>query len=288
MKTHRILPICLALLFPHILPAIDVRTQPDDNAPVIMSVDRIHPSNVAKDAPAPDGWTAIYLPGPHTVYVLGKDFMKNNEIRPGSGYYMEPRADAPILAFSEKTDESEVTDLLGKWTQISLNQPFIAYIKGTLLEQQQTLPPAQPAAPQPVVINEAPATTPAPVAPPPVINEQPAAAPEQTPPALTAVAETETQPAVTPVPAGHSAVMLRGVIESTRGIFRFNQPYDYQLKDSSGRRIAYLDFSKYTKYENRLGAFIGRAVVVHGLTKPIAGSKDAVIEVQTIQNEILR
>jgi hypothetical protein len=57
------------------------------------------------------------------------------------------------------------------------------------------------------------------------------------------------------------------------------RPFDWQLVDSSGKRIAYVDLSKLL-LTDRIGNYAGRTVVVLGSIMPVRETEDLVIEVE--------
>lgn len=76
--------------------------------------------------------------------------------------------------------------------------------------------------------------------------------------------------------------LLAGKFVSTRSPFKPRRPYDWALNDDAGKRYAYLDISKLLLTE-QIESYIDHSVVVFGAAKPIAGTKDFVIEVESLQ-----
>jgi hypothetical protein len=210
---------------------------------------------------APSGWAAVELAGPHTVYVTEKDTLKNFEVRPGAAYYSQPKTDAPVLGLAGEKDPAEFADIAGKFNKFSLNKPIIAYVRI----------PVTPVAP----VAPAPASKPAPAAPadnlPPLMDDLP-----------------NTLPQTRPAPAGQGiepgeprlARTFFGVVASSRSPFRPRRPWDYQINDDGGARIAYLDITKLLLTE-QIDAFVGRPVSILGTVETVGS--DLVIHVESLK-----
>jgi hypothetical protein len=212
---------------------------------------------------APSGWAAVELAGPHTVYVTDKDTLKNFEVRPGAAYYAQPRANAPVIGLADDKDPAEFADIAGKFNKFSLNKSLIAYVRM----------PAAAAAP--------------------VATVQPAANPPVTstpPPLMDDLQGTLHQdiPANRPVTPGQGldageprlARTFFGVVASSRSALRPRRPWDYQINDDGGARIAYLDISKLLLTE-QIDAFLGRPVAILGTAETIGA--DLVVHVESLK-----
>jgi hypothetical protein len=202
---------------------------------------------------APSGWQAVELAGPHTVYVTEKDTLKNFDVRPGASYYAAPKADAPVIGLAGDKDPAEFADIAGRYNKFSLKKPLIAYVR---------------VAPTPV------ASVATPVAP---LSDSSATLRNDI-------------PANSPVVAGQGleageprlARTFFGTVASTRNPLRPRRPYDFQLNDAAGSRIAYLDISKLLLTE-QIEAFIGRPVALFGTAEPIGSGKEIVVHVETLK-----
>lgn len=211
---------------------------------------------------APSGWAAVELAGPHTVYVTDKDTSKNFEVRPGAAYYAQPRANAPVIGLAGDKDPAELADVAGDFNKFSLNKSLIAYVR-------------------------MPAAAPAPVAPVQPAESAPAAA---TPPLMDDLQGTLHQdiPANRPVTPGQGldageprlARTFFGVVASSRSALRPRRPWDYQINDDGGARIAYLDISKLLLTE-QIDAFLGRPVAILGTAETIGA--DLVVHVESLK-----
>lgn len=227
---------------------------------------------------APSGWAAVELEGPHTVYVTEKDTLKNYEVRPGAAYHSLPRADSPVLGLAGENDVAELADIAGRYNKFSLRKAITAYVRipptpvapipATPAPQSATAPRTAPAAPTA-------STTPKPDAPllddvnGTLNNDIPASSPT-----------TPGQTVATGEP--NLARTFFGVIGSTRSAFRPRRPYDFQLNDASGSRIAFLDVSKLLLTE-QIGAFIGRPVALFGTAEKTDTTGEIVVRVETLK-----
>jgi hypothetical protein len=209
---------------------------------------------------APSGWAAVELAGPHTVYVTDKDTLKNFEVRPGAAYHAQPRANAPVIGLAGDADPAEFADIVGKFNKFSLNKSLIAYVRMPV------------AAATPVA---------------PVAAAKPAATP---PPLMDDLQGTLHQdiPANRPVSPGQGleageprlARTFFGVVASSRNALRPRRPWDYQINDDGGTRIAYLDISKLLLTE-QIDAFLGRPVSILGTAETVGA--DLVIRVESLK-----
>lgn len=217
-------------------------------------------------SPAPSGWQAVEFTGPHTVYVTEKDTLKNMEVRPGASYYAAPKSDAPVIGLADEKDSATFADIVGRYNKFSLNKPIVAYVR---------------VAPTPV----APVETAAPVA------EAVAAAPVVAAPLTDSSSVLRNDiPASSPTVPGRGleageprlARTFFGTVASTRNPLRPRRPFDFQLNDSAGSRIAYLDVSKLLQTE-QIDAFVGRPVALFGTAEPLGTGKEIVIRVETLK-----
>lgn len=232
-----------------------VFTGPDAASTAIASVKAGTEPIVAPGVNAPAGWTAILLAGPHEVYAANKDVTKSLDVRAGAPYLTEPKADAPVLALAEKGDPIEIIDYRGKWTKFRLTKAVTGYIKTPV----KAAPPAIARTPQ---MPTAPAPIPAPAQP-----------------------SVTTSGKAAPLGDGGSSALPRlfqGKFASTYSPFRPRRPYDFQLNDEAGARYAYVDVSKLLATE-QLNKYLDRTVVVYGTAKAVPGSKDMVVEAESLQ-----
>ncbi len=238
-----------------------VFAKPDSTAPSVAFLKAGTEPAFAADTPAPAGWAAVTLAGPHKVYAANKDISKALEVKIGAAYRTEPKADAPIFALAAAGDKAEISDIHGRWTQFKLSKNVIGYIKSSST-------PAK-TAPKTVSIPAKTITAPTPA----VATDAPAAAAIVVPGKASPMGD-----------GGSSALprLFQGKLVSTYSAFRPKRPYDYQLNDNSGERYAYLDVSKLLAIE-QFNSYLDRTVVVYGTAKAVTGAKDMVILAESLQ-----
>jgi hypothetical protein len=233
-----------------------VQTQPDPNAPIVSylkaGTEPTAPTGDAAAAVAPPGWIVVALPGPFEGYVLNKDFTKGLDVKPGSSVYLAPKDGAGVLTATAPGDKSEITGLFGKWTQIHLTKNLVGYI--------QTSPQAAPA--------------PLPSAPPAPL---PAAAPAAAPQAVAGTAADSSGDSSAPL-----ARTFEGRFVSTHHALASRKPYDWQLVDESGTRLAYLDVSQ-LMFTDQVGKYTDREVTVYGAVRPAPDGENIIVTVESLQ-----
>lgn len=243
---------------------------PDASAPILGTA---RSGTALSSVPAPAGWAAVELAGPHTVYVTHKDTLKNFEVRPGAAYLSAPRANAPVLGLAGENDVAEFADVEGKFNKFSLNKALVAYVRVPVAQVAPVVAPA----PAPASHAAHAAATPAPAVDtlPPLMDDLPGTLPQNI-------------PANRPVAPGQSvesgeprlARTFFGIVASSRNPLRPRRPYDFQLNDDGGTRIAYLDISKLLLTE-QIEAFVGRPVSILGTAE--TSGHDLVIRVESLK-----
>ena len=195
-------------------------------------------------ADAPEGWLAVLVPGPHDVYVRNGDVAKSLDIKVGSSLYIAPDTSAPVVGTMEAGDHAEVKGLRGDWTLYTYDDPLVGFIK---LATPVTVAPVTDAPSGPTTGVEVPR---------PIGGD------------------------VTPsgIPR-----FIEGRFKPTRSFLGFHHPYNFQLVDKHGDRIAYLDISRLLltdKVEN----FEDRLVIVYGTVHKLvdARRKGIVIDVESL------
>jgi hypothetical protein len=228
-----------------------VQARPEASAPAIAVLKAGTEPTLAAGVTAPPGWLAVELSGPYEAYVQNKDFLKSLDIHPGAPIRLAPKHDAPVLTTAEKGDNIEIIGLFGKWTQVKFSKKITGYIQ---------VAGAMPAAPSP---------TPA-----PAITEAPAPAPVATDsnaPGHEVNTDANTLPR-----------LLEGKVVSTRHPFTPRRPYDYELDDASGSRLAYVDVS-HLLVTGQMDNYISHTVDVYGTVKPMNNGNDLVITAESLQ-----
>jgi len=257
MKTNSAL-LCLALLAAR-LAAETLSTDaavflsPDPKSPVLSRLKAGASVIVIPGAPA--GWRQIEVAGPFEVFAQNRDVTKGLEVRDGANLYAAPRRDAPVLAVATAEDKAEVTGLVrgsSDWARVKLEKRLRGFIAvGETANMTATTPTLTPP------------TTGAGYTPPPSSN-----APGR-PVAI----------------SGASADLPRlfqGRLTASRTLIQRTPPYDYQITDSSGRRLAYLNTAK-LKLAGKMETYLDRIVSVTGTMRNTIDGKDLVIEAESLQ-----
>jgi len=219
----------------------------------------------------PSGWRAVELPGPHEVYVQNRDITKSLDVRPGAELRNAPKPDAPVVSIALAGETLDITGLHGRWTQLRLTRSLVGYIRVAGLPA--SLPLASVPASAPRAASTVSTPSPAPLAPPP-----------SKPVAYGSSAAGQPVSVVSLGGGGTDALprTFQGRFISTRNPFRPRRPYDWALSDESGSRFAYLDVSRLLQTE-QIENYTNRIVAVFGAAKPMPGTKDFVILVESLQ-----
>ena len=226
--------------------ATAVQSRPDASSPVItvLPAGSEQPAVTDKAGVPPAGWVAVEVAGPFEAYVRNRDLSKSLDIIPGSSVYLAPKEMAGLLTTFAKGDKAEITGLHGGWTQIRLDKAIVGFI-------------------QTGAAQAAPAASPGPVA-----DAAAPAAPAAAAPAGPA------RPAQEEVPLSR---LYEGTLTSTRSILAPKKPFDWQIVDGSGKRIAYVNLEKIL-LTDQIENYGGRAVVVLGSLRPVKDTDDLVID----------
>ncbi len=231
-----------------------IHSQPDAASPAIGYLKAGTEPVAAPNATAPDGWMAVAIPGPHEGYIANADLTKGLDVRPGATIRTQPKADGPVLTTKQEGEKIEITGLRPGWTQVKLERDVVGYIK---LGGSASVAPAAATA----------AAAPAPASVPP-------------PPALTAG---QAPPNLASGPAGGLPHLYQGMLVPTKRFLLVGprRDFDYQLNDSNGKRIAYLDVSKMLATV-KMEKYIDNPVVVSGVIRQTYDGKNLVIQVVTM------
>ena len=240
-----------------------VHTRPDPAAPTITFLKAgMTPTLVADPlGTTPSGWLAVRLSGPFEAYVENKAIGKSLEVRVGSSFHLQPRADATVISLMEAGDKASISGLHGRWTQVQLEKDIIGYVR---VSGGSTLTPAEP------------------------VLRDVSAPGQRTPsamPAMTLPAEAGRPAPMTDLGDGGSSALPRlfqGKFVSSRRPFAPRRPYDWQLNDGAGVRYAYLDVSKLL-LTDQIEKYSDHIVVVYGTAKAMPGGRDIVIQIETLQ-----
>jgi hypothetical protein len=232
--------------------ATAVQSQPDASSSVII----ILPAGSEKPTPTdkvglpPSGWIAVEVAGPFEGYVKNRDLTKQLDVLPGSTVYVAPKEGSGVITIFAKGDKAEITGLHGSWTQVRLDKTLVGYI--------------QTGASAAEAISSAPL---------PVSSPTPAPASLRTVSSGSASSD-----------EGNASLsrLFEGTLSSTKSILMPKRPYDWQLDDASGKRIAYVDLSKLL-LTDQIENYAGRGVVVLGSLKPVKDTGDLVILVEGLR-----
>ena len=234
-----------------------IHAQPDAATPAIGYLKAGTEPSAAAQTPAPEGWMAVEIPGPHEAYVSNSDFTKSLDSRTGAAIRLNPKADAPTLATMQEGDKTEITGLRSGWTQIRLFKTVIGYIKigGAAAAPAPASPPSPVAAPAPPMAPSAPA-----------------------------MAAGQISPLPSTGPAGGLPRTYQGMFVATKRLLLVGPrpEFGYQLNDMDGRRIAFLDVAKVLSTE-KMETYLDRPVEVSGALKQTYDGKNLVIEVESLQ-----
>lgn len=237
-----------------------VHTRPDPAAPTITFLKAGMTPTLVSDplGTTPAGWLAVRLSGPFEAYVENKAIGKSLEVRVGSSFHLQPRADATVISLMEAGDKASISGLHGRWTQVQLEKDIIGYVR---VSGGAMLAPAEP-----------------------VLRDMPAPGP-QAPAAMSLPVETGRHIPMSDLGDGGSSALPRlfqGKFVSSKRPFTPRRPYDWQLNDGAGVRYAYLDVSKLLLTE-RIETYLDHVVVVYGTANAMPGGRDIVILVETLQ-----
>jgi hypothetical protein len=244
------LSACAALDAATLSVSTAVQSQPDASSAVIavLNAGSEQPPLSDKVGPPPSGWIAVDLAGPFVAYVKNKDLSKQLDVQPGSNIYTSPKDDGAVLTVYEKGDKAEITGLHGHWTQIRLDKTLVGYIQTDASAAAPAAPasPALPATPRPAPAESAP-SSPAPA-------------------------------------AGDVALskLFEGTLTGTRTLLSPRRPYDWQLVDADGKRVAYVDLSKLL-IPDQIENYAGHGVVVLGSLDSVKDTTDLVIHAEGLR-----
>ncbi|HET7536320.1 MAG TPA: SH3 domain-containing protein, partial [Candidatus Didemnitutus sp.] len=225
--------------------------QPDAKSPVITRLKA--GSTIIYAGDAPPGWRRAEVSGTFEAYVHNKDITKGLEVEEGANIFAQPKKDAAILTTAQKGDKTEVTGLAGgDWCQVKIEKKLQGFVAtGAMANTPSDLKPVA-----------------APVVPAPAANPNAPGKP---------VAST-----------GNTADMPR-LLTGTFGVARRviinpNPPYDYQLSDANGRRLAYVDTRRLVLTDqNKIENFLDRVVVISGSVRNTIDGKDLVVAAESLQ-----
>lgn len=245
--------------------AVEMQLNPSADAPVIMTLDAGSELTPLTDEtlptemdPAPEGWWAIRLFGSYQGYVSNDDILKDFTVGTGATVFLEPSFDAGMLVFVGAGDDAEVISVTGEWARIVIRKTIGGYVAI----------PTPGETPEPV--ESAPAVT-------EIVTEvessaiAPAPAPTPLPPVLTSTPSSSMPPR-----------LFSGRLERTRRIFGRGPKQNFQLIDTHGRVLAYLEVKNLLTTEP-VERFLGQKVNVFGVPSKPEGSKIIIVQVESLR-----
>lgn len=230
-----------------------VFVQTDPKSPVLTRLKAGTTVTVVGDAPA--GWRRVEVNGPFNAFAQSRDITKGLEVREGGNIYAAPRKDAQIIAVAAAGDKSEVTGLVkgaNDWCEVRVEKKLQGFI--AIGEAANVSADARPL--------------------------PPLAAP--TAPASPGATSTLGRPVAM---SGNTADTPRSftgtLVLARRPIINPNPPYDYQLMDSSGRRLAYID-TKRLLLTDKIENFLERQIDITGTVRNTVDGQNLVIAAESM------
>lgn len=264
MKTSLYSLLCLGLLatLANAMAADrSVHLRPTSDSPVIGSVSQdaflIAPAEpvTLSNRELERGWEAISFLENFRGFVQRTDLTKDLKVAPGSAVYVNAEVNSDkVLTRARANDLFEVENLSGNWAEVSFRKPVTAFVRS---ESSTASAPREAA--RAVQTSD--------------IQDEP----EQR-------AEATQRPTVsrrTAIPSDGMVRSFQGQLGQPRTLFGRQAPYPFQIVDSSGNRIAYLDLSKLL-ITAPMEHLIGRQYEFYGKAEPIDGRRDFVIRVERI------
>lgn len=243
--------------------ASEMRLNPTPDSPVILTLDAGSELTPLTDEtlppemdPPPEGWWAIRILGSYQGYVSNDDILKDFTVGTGATVYLEPSFDGEMLTFFGAGNDAEVISVTGEWARVVIRKTIGGYVAIPGPEEIQEAEESPPAATEIVTEVESTVTDPAPAPLPPVLTSTPNSA---MPPRL-----------------------FSGRLERTRRIFGRGPEQNFQLIDSQGRVLAYLEVQNLLTTEP-VERFLGQNVNVFGVPSKPEGSKTIIIKVESLR-----
>jgi hypothetical protein len=250
--------------------ARSVYLHPSTNAPIIGRLSandlQIAPSGETRLTPQhrQEGWEAIAFLDDFRGFVRRSDITKDLEVQVGARVYVSPEANENrILARAAANDLFEIERLSGEWVEVSFRKPVTGYIRSG-----ETTASRAPDAFQP----------------PPAPTER--ASPEPEMPIFEDVPGPRADPSRSAPVSSREALatdgnmrLFEGRLSRSRSFLGRQQPYQFQLVDHQGNRVAYLDLNKLL-ITTPLDRFLDHNFLVYGHAEPIEGRRDFVIRAE--------
>ncbi len=258
--------------------AATVHLRPNPNSPVLgeMSEEDLQfaaPAQANLSAQQKEaGWQAISHLDDFRGFVRRTDLTKDLLVSPGAPVYFTANSgNDNILTHAAANDTFEVEALAENWVEVSFRKPVTGFVRPNA---PSTANPA-PAAPAPAIADSNSQIAP--------LDEPEMPVFEDIEPALqTTASRAQTVSDRNAIPRDGTMRLYEGRLRESRS-FLFNKPpYPFQIVDSSGNRIAYVDLEKLL-ITTPLDRFIDRLFLVYGQAEPIEGRRDFVIRVEHLR-----
>lgn len=256
----------LGATFATLATAQPVFLRPDNNAPTVGELKsgdpRIAPSEPARlnEEQKEAGWEAISFLDDFRGFVRRVDLTKDLEVSPGALVYHSAKADPEqVLVRASAKDLFEVERLSGDWVEVSFRKPITGFVRAGGQADPETAAPAY--------------VTQAPVEDSQMQIFEDVPAPK---------AEKAQKPVISSRNAMPSDGVLRlfeGRLTKTRSFLGRGQPYQFQVLDPDGNRIAYLDLNKLL-ITTPLDSFLDQHFQFYGRAETVEGRRDFVIRVE--------
>lgn len=205
-----------------------------------------------------EGWEAISFLDNLRGFVRRNDLTKDLNVAPGAAVFLSAEENpARLVTRAEANDNFEVAKLSGDWVEVSFRKPVTGFIR-----RQADRAPDERKTETAEVVDQA--------------DEEEVAE----------VADTRRRPISDRAAIPNDGILrsFQGQLSKPRSFFGRQPPYPYQMVDSSGNRIAYLDLSKLL-ITAPMEHVLGRDYEFFGRAEPIAGRRDFVIHVERMQRK---
>lgn len=214
------------------------------------------------EAQRAQGWEAISFLDNFRGYVNRADLSKDLNARIGALIYARSERDPNlVMTVAAQGDRFEVLELRGEWAEVSFRKPLTGFI------------------------NRAPAPDPlqdeTPIAPTPLIETLPLVDSGEQAQPPEAHGQIVASRAAIPID-GHIRV-FEGRLARPRAWLGRGPPYQHQIVDTAGRRIAFLDMSKLL-ITAPIEDYLNRNFQVFGIAEPIEGRRDFVIRAEHMRS----
>lgn len=241
-----------------------VHLRPDSSSPVVGELEAdawVVPAEASSltDEQVRAGWQAVSFLDDFRGFVRRSDLTKDLEVRPGAKVYLKEKADRDqILATAESDDLFEIERLSGEWVEVTFRKPITGYTRKPGQETASSERRAERNEPEDEPEDSG-------------IEDVPAPRDEEVEGPVVSRRDG--------MPTDGELRLFEGRLMPVRSFLGRKQPFDYQMVDNSGNRIAYLDLKKLL-ITTPLDRFYDRSFQFYGRAEPIEGRREFVIRVE--------